>query len=91
LDIQITPDALTLGKDLDNIFRDISVPFTKNLLSKGGYISAFRIYVTKRIVEDESGCIRFKLLPFGAIQDVSYSIDRVLEQAIEWLKDRSYY
>jgi len=88
LDVQVTPRTLKLGKDLDNIMIDICRPFTEEVLGDGGYLNAFRIYVTDKLPLDAAGGIRMKLLPFGAIQDFSGSVDQVLRKAEEYLEDR---
>lgn len=87
LDVQVTPRALKLGKDLDNIMIGICGPFTEEVLGSGGYLNAYRIYVTDRLAVDISGGIRVKLLPFGAIQDFEHSISKVLRKTEEYLED----
>jgi Holliday junction resolvase RusA-like endonuclease len=91
LDVQVTPGALRLGKDLDNIMIDICRPFTEEVLGDGGYLNAFRIYVTDKLPIDAAGGIRIKLLPFGAIQDFRGSVGQVLRRAEEYLEDRAYF
>jgi hypothetical protein len=49
LDVQVTPGAIRLGKDLDNIFRTISRTLGRQVFGPGGHISAFRIYVTGKL------------------------------------------
>jgi len=91
LDVQVTPRALRLGKDLDNIMIDICRPFNDRVFGEGGYLNAFRIYVTDKLPMDRAGGIRIKLLPFGAIQDFTGSVDEVLRKAEEYLEDRDYF
>ena len=91
LDVQVTPRTLKLGKDLDNIMIDICRPFTEEVLGDGGYLNAFRIYVTDKLPLDAAGGIRIKLLPFGAIQDFRGSVGQVLRKAEEYLEDRDYF
>ena len=91
LDVQVTPRSLRLGKDLDNIMIDICRPFAEEVLGDGGYLNAFRIYVTDKLPIDVAGGIRIKLLPFGAIQDFRGSVSHVLRKAEEYLEDRAYF
>lgn len=91
LDVQVTHGTLKLGKDLDNIMIDICRPFTEEVLGDGGYLNAFRVYVTDKLPLDAAGGIRIKLLPFGAIQDFRGSVDQVLRKAEEYLEDRAYF
>jgi hypothetical protein len=91
LDVQVTPRAFKLGKDLDNIMIDICRPFAEELLGDGGYLNAFRIYVTDKLPIDVAGGIRIKLLPFGAVHDFRSSVDEVLRKAEEYLEDRAYF
>jgi hypothetical protein len=88
LDVQVTPRALKLGKDLDNIMIDICRPFTEEVFGDVGYLNAFRIYVTDRLPIDAVGGIRIKLLPFGAIQDFRGSVGDVLRKLEEYLEDQ---
>jgi hypothetical protein len=83
LDVQVTPRALKPGKDLDNIMIDICRPFAEVALGAGGYVNAFRIYVTDKLPKDIAGGIRIKLLPFGAIHDFRSSVSEVLRMAEE--------
>ena len=91
LDVQVTPRTLKLGKDLDNIMIDICRPFAEEVLGDGGYLNAFRIYVTDKLPVDISGGIRIKLLPLSAIQEFRMSIGKVLRKAEEYLEDRAYF
>jgi len=65
LDVQVTPRSLRLGKDLDNIMIDICRPFVEEVLGDGGYLNAFRIYVTDKLPIDAAGGIRIKLCLLG--------------------------
>jgi Holliday junction resolvase RusA-like endonuclease len=87
LDVQVTPRVLKLGKDLDNIMIDICGPFIEEVLGTGGYINAYRIYVTDKLAVDTSGGIRIKLLPFGAIHDFRHSVSEVLRETEKYLDD----
>jgi Holliday junction resolvase RusA-like endonuclease len=91
LDVQVTPRTIRLGKDLDNVMIDICRPFTEEVLGEGGYLNAFRVYVTDKLPLDAAGGIRIKLLPFGATQDFSGSIDEVLRKAEEYLDDQTFF
>lgn len=85
LDVQVTPHTLKLAKDLDNIMIDICGPFIEEVLGDGGYLNAFRIYVTDKLPGDIAGGIRIKLLPFGAVEDFKGSLSKVLSKAEDYL------
>jgi Holliday junction resolvase RusA-like endonuclease len=85
LDVQVTPHIVKLAKDLDNIMIDILRPFIEEVLGDGGYLNAFRIYVTDKLPGDITGGIRLKLLPFGAVEDFRRSVSKVLSKAEDYL------
>ncbi len=70
---------------------DICRPFAEEVLGEGGYLNAFRIYVTDKLPIDAAGGIRIKLLPFGAVQDFRGSVGQVLRKAEEYLDDLAYF
>lgn len=89
LDVQITPRDLRLGKDLDNIMRDIAPVFKEELLHDEAYLLGYRIYVTHKLSEDtSSGNIRVKLLPPDAIGGFEDAMDETFTAAEDWLEDK---
>lgn len=92
LDVQITPRSLKLGKDLDNIMRDIAPSFTEELLNNEAYLQGYRIYVVDKLSEDNpSGGIRLKLLSPGAISSFEDAMDETLIAAKDWLENQLHW
>ncbi len=89
LDVQITPRSLKLGKDLDNIMRDIVPALKEELLRGEAYLHGYRIYVTDKLFDDNSsGSIRIKLLPMGAISSFYDAMDETFTAGKEWLENQ---
>jgi hypothetical protein len=89
LDVQVTPRALKLGKDLDNIMLGIAPAFKEELLHSEAYLHGYRIYVTDKLSEDNSsGNIRLKLLPLGAISSFEDAMDETFTAAKGWLENQ---
>ena len=88
LDVQVTPCAIKLGKDLDNIFRTVSRSLGRQVFGSSGYVSAFRIYVTGKLEGETSGNVRVKFLPRHAIFDFERKVEEVLEKAAEYIEGR---
>jgi hypothetical protein len=87
LDVQVTPGAIRLGKDLDNIFRTISRTLGRQVFGPGGHVSAFRIYVTGKLEGETSGNVRVKILPRYAVFDFERTVEEVLERAAEYIEE----
>jgi len=89
VDVQVAPRGLEVGKDLDNIMRDI-IPFLhKELLDNEGYVQSYRIYVVDKLLDtDAAGSIRLKLMLPYAIGDLDRKMDDTLEAAKVWVKER---
>jgi len=87
LDVQVTPRALRLGKDLDNIMRDIAPIFADEFFDQEGYMHGYRIYTINKASDDDMpSSIRLKLLPPGAINDFEDTMEGILEIGKEWLE-----
>lgn len=86
LDVQVIPSTLQLGKDLDNIMRDIAPILREELLHQSSYLHGYRIYVVDKLSDEAQGNIRIKLLPMHAIYDYRNKIDETLELAEDWIE-----
>ena len=85
LDVQVTPRALRLGKDLDNIMYDICPVIQDELLGSHAYIHGYRVYVTNKLTNAAVGSLLLKLLPMFALIQLRSAIDRVLDDAADRL------
>jgi Holliday junction resolvase RusA-like endonuclease len=89
LDVQVTPRALRLGKDLDNIMRDIAPIFAEEFFDQETYMHGYRIYTINKASDDDMpSSIRLKLLPPGAINDFEDTMEEIFEIGKEWLEDQ---
>ena len=89
LDVQVMPRSVRLGKDLDNIMRDIAPIFEEVFLDDEAYLGGYRIYFVDKLPGDDSiGSIRLKLLPFGAIYDFEERMDETFKAAEDWIRDQ---
>jgi hypothetical protein len=88
LDVQVTPEAIKLGKDLDNIFGTVSRSLGRQVFGPGGHVSAFGIYVTDKLEGETSGNVRVEFLPRYAVFDFERTVEEVLEKAAECIEGR---
>ena len=87
LDVQVTPRTLRLGKDLDNIMKDIAPALAEELLDEEAYLHAYRIYDISKAPDDNMpSSIRLKLLPPRAISEFDDTMEEVLNIGKDWLE-----
>ncbi len=89
LDVQVTLQRSRLGKDLDNVMRDIAPAVNEELLRNRARLEGYRIYAVGSPGHGQApGHLRLKLLPYGAIWGLDKVVDRTLEVAKGWLSEQ---
>lgn len=87
LDVCVVPRSAELGKDLDNIMREIAAGVIKNdLLHKNTYLRGFRIYVVNNLLSSSpSGNVSVKLLGPYTISEFRDRQQETFKIAKKWL------